>query len=60
MDIALSRVSMVIYMVLLRAQNNLHFVKVGASDSGFIVLGEVLSAIDLDAPIPVAIGCDLG
>ena len=51
---------MVIYMVLLRDQNKLHFVKVGASDSGFIVLGEVLSAIDLDAPIPVAIGCDLG
>ena len=51
---------MVIYVVLLRAQNNLHFVKVGAGDSGFIVLGEVLSAIDLDAPIPVAIGCDLG
>ena len=51
---------MVIYMVLLRAQNNLHFVKVGASDSGFILLSEVLSAIDLDAPIPVAIGCGLG
>ena len=47
-------------MVLLRAQDNQHVVKVGASDSGFIVLGEVLSAIDLDAPIPVAIGCDLG
>ena len=56
MDIALSRVS----MVLLRAQNNLHFVKVGASDSGLIMLSEVLSAIDLDAPIPVAIRCDLG
>ena len=51
---------MVIYMVLLQAQNNLHFVKVGASDSGLIVLSEVLSAIDLDAPIPVAIRCDLG
>ena len=60
MDIALSRVSMVIYMVLLRAQNNLHFVKVGASDSVLIVLSEVLSAIDLDAPISVAIRCDLG
>ena len=60
MDTALCRVSTVIYMVLLRAQNNLHFVKVGASDSGFILLSEVLSAIDLDAPIPVAIGCGLG
>ena len=60
MDIALCRVSMVIYMVLLRAQNSLHFVKVGASDSGLIVRGEVLSAIDFDAPIPVAIGCDFG
>ena len=60
MDIALCRVSMVIYMVLLRAQNNLRFVKVGASDSGLIVRGEVLSVIDLDAPIPVAIGCDFG
>ena len=60
MDIALCRVSTVIYMVLLRAQNNQQVVKVRAIDSGLIVLSEVLSAIDLDAPIPVAFGCDLG
>ena len=60
MDIDLSRVSMVIYMVLLRAQNNQQIVKVRAFDSGLIVLSEVLSVIDLDASIPVAIRCDLG
>ena len=43
-----------------KSSKNLHFVKVGASDSGLIVLSEVLSAIDLDAPIPVAIRFDLG
>ena len=60
MDIALSRVSMVIYMVLLRAQKNLHIVRVGASDSGLTLLGEVLTLIDLYTLIPIAIGCDFG
>ena len=60
MDIALCRVSTVIYMVLLRAQDNQHVVKVRAIDSGLIVLSEVLSAIDLHALIPIAIGYGLG
>ena len=60
MDIALCRVSTVIYMVLLRAQDNQQVVKVRAIDSGLIVLGEVLSAIDLHALIPIAIGYGLG
>ena len=60
MDIALCRVSTVIYMVLLRAQNNQQVVKVRAIDSGLIVLSEVLSAIDLHALIPIVIGNGLG
>ena len=47
---------MVIYMVLLRAQNNQHFVKVRTIDSGLIVLSELVSTTDPDALIPIAIG----